>query len=137
MLVEAVTPGVGIVGAGGLVAFIAGAFYLFDPAEADIDIRIALPLLFSAAAMTGLILMGIGAFALKARKRAVVSGAEQLIGGIGQVVSWQGDSGTVRIQGEVWSAHCEEELRARQTVQVVSRQDLVLEVKRNDAGRGK
>jgi membrane-bound serine protease (ClpP class) len=135
MLFEAFTPGFGIAGFGGLAAFIAGAAFLFDPAQADIDIRIGLPLLVSAAAVTAIGLMVVGAFALKARKRAVVSGREQLLGSIGQVLTWQEGSGSVRVMGEVWSATSRDDIHVGQAVRVVSRHGLTLEVKGTDTWR--
>ncbi len=131
MIVEATTPGVGIAGAGGLVMFIAGALFLFDPAEADIDFRVALPLVFSTAVMTGAALMAIAGFALRARQRAVTSGPETLIGGTGTVTDWKGRAGTIRIEGEHWSASGPEDLLEGQTVRVTARKGLVLDVTRS------
>ena len=53
MIAEAFAPGFGILGIGGLIAFIAGSLYLFDPAAADIDISVSLPVIIAAAATTG------------------------------------------------------------------------------------
>lgn len=131
MVVEAVTPGIGIIGAGGLVMFIAGGLFLFDPAEADIDIRVALPLVLSMAVMTGAVLMAVAAFAMRARKRAVTSGAETLIGGTGTVTAWSGHSGTIRIEGEIWAATGPEDLVRGQAVRITARRDLVLDVTRD------
>jgi membrane-bound serine protease (ClpP class) len=128
MIVEATTPGIGIVGAGGLAMFIAGAMFLFDPAEADIEFRVALPLVLSTAVMMGAALMAIAAFAMRARQRAVTSGAETLIGGSGSVSAWKGRSGTIRIQGELWAASGPEHLMKGQAVRVTARTGLVLEV---------
>lgn len=128
MIVEAATPGVGIVGVGGLVMFIVGAIFLFDPAEADIDFRVALPLVLSAAVMTGAVFMAIAGFAMRARQRAVTSGAETLIGDTGTVTTWKGHSGTIRIQGELWAASGPEDLTKGQTVRVTARTGLVLGV---------
>ncbi len=50
MVAEAFTPSFGILGVGGLIAFIAGSIFLFDPAGADIDIAVSLPLIIAAAA---------------------------------------------------------------------------------------
>ena len=49
MVAEAFTPSFGILGLGGLIAFIAGSIFLFDPAGADIDIVVSLPLIIAAA----------------------------------------------------------------------------------------
>ena len=128
MIVEAATPGIGIVGAGGLVMFIAGASFLFDPTAADIDFRVALPLVLSAAAMTGAVLMTIAGFAMRARQRVVASGVETLIGDTATVIAWNGRLGTIRIQGELWAASGPEDLTSGQMVRVVARTGLMLEV---------
>ena len=41
MVAEAFAPGFGIVGLGGIVAFVVGALFLFDPAQTDIPIRVS------------------------------------------------------------------------------------------------
>lgn len=128
MIVEAATPGIGTVGAGGLIMFIAGGVFLFDPTEADIDFRVALPLLLSTAAMTGAVLMTIASFAMRARRRTVTSGAETLIGDTGTVNDWNGRSGTIRIQGELWAASGPEGLMKGQRVRVTARTGLMLDV---------
>jgi membrane-bound serine protease (ClpP class) len=48
-----------------------------------------------------------GAFAflfLRNRDRKAISGAEGMIGHAGEVVEWHGNSGRVRVQGEIWKA---------------------------------
>ena len=41
MVAEAFTPGFGIAGLGGIVAFAVGALFLFDPAQSDIPIAVS------------------------------------------------------------------------------------------------
>ena len=128
MIVEAVTPGIGIVGAGGLIMFIAGGLFLYDPTEADIDFRVAVPLLLSMAAVTGAVFFAIAGFAMRARRRAVTSGAETLIGDTGNVTTWKGRSGIIRIQGELWAASGPDGLMKGQRVRVTARTGLILDV---------
>ena len=49
MAAEAFTPGFGVLGIGGVVSFVLGAVFLFDPAGADIDFAVAWPVIVGAA----------------------------------------------------------------------------------------
>lgn len=98
MTVEALSPGIGALGIGGVVAFVAGGIFLFDPAGADIAYRVTWPVLaVAAAASAGFFLFALG-YAMRARRRRVTTGPEQMIGMPGQVVAWQGPGGSVRVQ---------------------------------------
>lgn len=128
MTAEAFTPGVGILGIGGLVSFVLGAVFLFDPAGADVDLSIAWPLIAGAALTSAALSLGVLGLALKARKRAVMTGAEEMIGSTGSVIDWQKGRGRIRVHGEVWSARGPQRLAGGQKVKVTSRGGLTLEV---------
>jgi hypothetical protein len=53
---------------------------------------------------------------------------EALIGAEGEIVSWQGGDGRVRVKGEIWLARSDASLTAGSRVKVVSRDGLVLRV---------
>jgi len=128
MLAEAFTPGLGVLGIGGVIAFVVGSLFLFDPAGADIDISVSVPLIITAAATTaGLALLVLGA-AAKARSRPARTGAEQMIGSVGEVVEWSGRQGRVRVHGEIWKARAEQLFAPGDAVRVVQREDLTLVV---------
>lgn len=128
MVAEAFTPGIGVLGLGGLAAFAAGAFFLFDPAAADFDLRVALPVLIAATAVSALLLMGVLGAALGARRRRVVYGAEAIPGAEGEVVAWEGEHGRVRVEGELWEARAARPLAPGTPVRVAGRKGLVLTV---------
>ncbi len=128
MIVEAHTPGFGVVGLGGIVAFVLGALFLFDPADADIRFAVAWPLIAGAAAVSAAFFMGVLGFALKARGRAVRTGAEAMIGSTGEVVSWATGEGRVLVLGEMWAARAARSFAAGQKVRVVGRVGLMLQV---------
>jgi len=52
--------------------------------------------------------MGVGTFALKARRRRVVSGAEDMIGATGRVEAIDAGDAYVRLHGEMWRARSAE-----------------------------
>lgn len=126
MIGEALTPGVGILGIGGLLAFVAGAYFLFEDAGSDIELAVSLPLILGMAALTAGVIFGVVALAIKARGRATVTGAEQLIGAEARIVDWDGSSGHVRLQGEVWSARSGVPIHSAGSVRVVGRDGLTL-----------
>jgi len=63
---------------------------------------------------------------LRSRKRPVVTGSEALIGAEGEAVSWDGDEGRVRVQGEIWRARADAPLAAGKRIKVLKRDGLIL-----------
>jgi membrane-bound serine protease (ClpP class) len=126
MVGEAFVPGIGVLGLGGFVAFLVGSFFLFEPEGSTIDFGISIPIIIAAAiTCASLTFLVLGA-ALKARKRPVVTGAEEMINSRGTVVDWQTGRGTIRIHGEIWSARSHKELKSGDSVRVMQREGLTL-----------
>ena len=106
MIAEVFMPSFGVLGVGGIVAFVFGGLMLIDPGvpgyatSRSAVIAIALT---SAAAI-----MGVGTFALRARRRRVVSGAEDMVGATGRVEAIDAGDAYVRLHGEVWRARSAE-----------------------------
>ena len=126
MVGEAFTPGVGVLGVGGLVAFLVGSFFLFEPEGSTIDFGVSIPIIIGAAITSaGLTFVVLGA-ALKARQRPVVTGAEEMTDSRGTVVDWQTGHGNIRIHGEIWSARSDKELKSGDSVRVMRREGLTL-----------
>jgi membrane-bound serine protease (ClpP class) len=126
MTAEAFTPGFGLLGLLGFIAFVSGSYFLFDAPTGQIEMRVSMPLLIgSSVASAGLIFFVVGA-AIQARKRPTATGAEQLLTEHGTVIDWSGNSGNIRIHGEVWAARGARPLLPGDTVRVTSRDGLVL-----------
>ena len=117
-----------ILGAGGLVAFVVGTLFLFDPAETDIHFGVAWPLIAGSAAASAAFFFGVLGFALKARLRPVRTGAEEMIGSTGEVVSWADGTGSIRVHGEIWAAQSNRSFSTGQRVRVIGRAGLMLNV---------
>ena len=66
--------------------------------------------------------------ALKSRQRKVVSGAEELIGSLGEALENFDGTGRVRVHSEEWQARSASPLKQGQKIRVVSRDGLVLTV---------
>jgi membrane-bound serine protease (ClpP class) len=128
MAAEAFTPGIGILGLGGVVSFVLGGLFLFDPAGADIDFAVAWPVVVAAAITNALLLVGVFGMFLRVRRRKVATGAEELIGMQGRVVDWSVGGGRVHLHGEVWSARAAAPLVPGTTVRVARRDGLTLYV---------
>jgi membrane protein implicated in regulation of membrane protease activity len=75
--------------------------------------------------------LGIGEIAYWNRTvkgRAVRAGSETLIGSNGVAISDCRPDGQIKIDGAIWDAHCGAGAGAGQSVRVIARTDLVLEV---------
>jgi membrane-bound serine protease (ClpP class) len=128
MVAEAFHPTFGIVGLGGVVAFAMGALFLFDPAQSDIPVAVSWPVVAGMAVLSAGFFAGVLGFAVQARQRPVRTGAEQMIGSTGEVVSWMENAGRVHVNGELWDALSNERLVTGQKVRVVGRTGLTLAV---------
>lgn len=127
LVAELLTPSFGVLGVGGVIAFIAGGLLLFDR---DIPgFGVPLPLVFGlAAGSAALVLLG-GGMALRARRRPVVSGREEMIGATGEVLALDDDIVWALVHGERWKVHSADALAPGQRVRVVALHGLVLQVR--------
>ncbi len=126
MLAEAFTPSVGVLGIGGLVAFVFGATMLID-AEVP-GYGVSLPLVFGIALASLALSLLIARLAVRSHRHRVVTGTQALIGSPARVLDWSGGSGHVLVAGERWQASGEAGLQAGQTVQVREVRGLRLQV---------
>jgi len=126
MIAEAFTPSVGVLGIGGVIAFVLGATILVDTDVPGFDV--SLPVIAGIAA-TGLgFSLLVVRLAWQSRKRPPLGGHEGMIGERGTVLDWSGRSGRVLAAGERWKAESETSLAAGQRVRVTGIDGLVLRV---------
>jgi len=126
---EAFLPSFGILGLGGIVAFIAGALMLIDTELPGYGIPPVLVGVLGVA--SALLLTGTMRLALSARRRPITSGAAAMIGAVvpvETVLDGGGFEGWVRIEGETWKAVSPLPLKPAQPVKVLARKGLTLEV---------
>jgi membrane-bound serine protease (ClpP class) len=126
---EAFLPSFGILGLGGIVAFVAGGLMLIDTELPGYGIPPAL--IGTLAVACALLLIGTARLALAARRRPVTAGAATLIGALARVESVAGDGrreAWVRVEGEIWQAVSSLPLAPAQAVRIVGRKGLTLEV---------
>jgi membrane-bound serine protease (ClpP class) len=116
----------GVLGAGGIVAFVIGAVFLIDT---DVPaFGISYSLIAGVTAVTAAFVFFVSGAVLKARRRPVVSGSEQLLGSAGQVLYDLTDEGWARVHGEQWRVRSSMPLKGGQPVRVTGRDGLVLMV---------
>lgn len=126
VIAEAFVPSFGTLGLGGLIAFVIGSIILFDT---DVPgFKVAIPLIAGIAVAGGLILVGIVWIFSRARRRPVVTGAEQIVGSIGEADENFSGRGRVRLGSEYWNAISRVPVRAGQKVRVVSMDGLLLNI---------
>src|SRR5690606_21919242 len=142
MAAEAFLPSFGVLGLGGVVAFVFGALILIDTEAPGFGIPLGLVL--AVAALSAVLILGILGLALKARRRAQVAGDAGLVGSLLEVAGLHADdplAGWVRWQGENWQVRGDRPLQAGQRVRVLGRDGLQLNVSAVDneppqGGRG-
>ncbi len=126
MVGEVFMPSFGALGIGGLVAFVVGSIILFDTEVGDFGV--AWPLVAGVAVASAAFFFGVVYLALKARKRAVVSGHEELVGATGEALEDFAATGRVRVHSEEWQARTASSLKQGQKIRVVGRDGLTLTV---------
>lgn len=126
MLAEALIPGVGVLGIGGVAAFAIGSVMLIDTEVPDYGISI--PLIATFALLSAGFFMIVLSMVLKSRKKPVVTGGEQLIHSTGEVAEDFEREGWIRIHGELWRARSGVPLKSGQSVSVIAIHGLTLEV---------
>ena len=128
MVAEAFSPSFGILGIGGIVAFVIGGTILVDT---DVpEFQLSWSAVVGLAVASALATVAVGRMALKARRRKVVSGAEELVGAVGTVLDWEQGTGHVFVHSERWRATGPQSLDEHEPVRVTRIEGLVLWVDR-------
>ncbi|WP_313410502.1 NfeD family protein [Stutzerimonas kunmingensis] len=129
MVAESFLPSFGVLGIGGVAAFVAGAVILIDTEVPGFGIPLSLIVPLGMA--SALLVFGIVAMALKARRQRLVSGDSVLIGSVvlvDAVPPQNPHSGWVHLHGENWQVRSALPLQVGQQVRVIARHGLQLEV---------
>ncbi len=127
MTAEAFIPSFGVLGIGGILAFVMGSVMLVhtDIPGYGVPWTIILPVAIASALFISLV----AGMALKARSRPVVSGQEELIGDTGEVLEdFDGKEGWARVHGETWRISSVRPLKQGQRIRVTRMDGLMLVV---------
>lgn len=124
MLAEAFAPGIGILGLGGVTAFVIGSVILMDTEAPGYGINPGLVggFAFSSAAI---FILAVG-FLVRSRRMPVVSGKEAMLGALGEALEDFAESGMIRIHSETWRAHSSKTIRKGEKVVVQGFEGLTL-----------
>lgn len=124
MVGEVFVPSFGALGIGGVISFVIGSIMLLDT---DIPgYGISIPLIAFFALLSASLFMFVLGMAIRARKRPVVSGIEELVGSVGEALQDFETTGRVRIHSESWEAHTRSPVREGQKVRVIAMDGLHL-----------
>lgn len=124
MVAEGFAPSFGVLGIGGIAAFVFGALILIDTEQPGFGIPVGL--IVSMGVISAIFIASLAGMALKARRRTVVSGAEQLLGSVGEVVECSEDICWARVHSELWQIKSTKVLTPGQHIRVTGREGLTL-----------
>jgi membrane-bound serine protease (ClpP class) len=126
MIAEFFVPSFGALGFGGLVAFVIGSVVLMDMDTPGFESSRGL--VGGIATFAGAAMLGTMYLALRARRRPVATGTEQLVGDYAEAVRDFEGKGQVRIYGELWNAVSGARVARGQRVRVDRVEGLTLHV---------
>ena len=130
MVAEVLTPTYGVLGVGGVAAFVFGSVMLMD---SDIPgYQLPIPIIAGFAIATGGIAFFVVGSAIQARRQKVVTGVESMIGAEALVLDDFDGRGSVRAFGEVWGASSAVPLQKNTKVRVTHVDGLTLTVEPED-----
>lgn len=127
MTAEAFQPSFGVLGLGGVIAFVIGSVILIDT---DILPGYGINLGLIAGFTATSVIFFVVAFGLvfKARRQPIVSGQEEMLGAVCVVVDAFERQGRVRVHSEVWNARSKIPMKKGETARVFAINGLVLDI---------
>jgi len=126
MVAEAFLPAFGSLGIGGLISFVLGSIILIDSDLPGFEIPYAL--IGGVAAASAAFLIIVVGMLVRARRRPVVSGREEMIGAAGEALEDFDGEGWARVHGETWRVRSHAPVRRGQRLRVAAIDGLVLTV---------
>jgi membrane-bound serine protease (ClpP class) len=127
MAAEVFVAGFGILGVGGVVAFVFGSLLLFDADTLGSSVSIPLIVAFSISSLAFFIF--VMRLFLSSRSAKIVSGVEEMMGSKAEVIESFENGYFVHCHGETWSAISESKLSVGERVEVTGLSGLILKVK--------
>jgi membrane-bound serine protease (ClpP class) len=125
MIAEAFAPSFGALGIGGVIAFAVGSVILVD----EKSMRISLPLIGSTALVSAGFFLWVMSRLYAMSRKKVVTGAEEMIGIIGEAMEDFTQEGRIWVHGESWRAQTSTPIKKGQKIQVTAKDGLQLKVK--------
>ena len=130
LISEAFVTSYGILGLGGVTAFVIGSLFLIDTSKTDLAVN--RNIIYGAAAALTLIILGIGYIVARERRSRSTTGAEGIVGEVGEVreAIAPGAPGKVFVHGEIWRAVSTDALSPGARARVKSINGLELQVQK-------
>jgi len=122
MISEVFVTSGGVLGLGGVIAFVVGSIILFD----DEYLAVSIPLIAGIALVSSGFMLWVLTRMIRLRRKPSVSGVESMLGKIALVSERFVGRGRVRIEGESWLAESDIEMKAGQAVRIKSVNGLIL-----------
>jgi len=134
MIMEAFVPSTGVLGIGGVVAFVVGSVILMDTdSEA---FKIARPLIAAVAVFSAISLVVVINMLMRARRRVLVSGLDAMLEETAVAQEDFSEQGLVRVHGELWQAITEQPVRKGQSVPIKAIKGLKLLIGKIEETKG-
>ena len=128
---ELFLPSFGVLGVGGIIAFVLGSLLLFDTPESDLTIDRSI--VYAAAATFAAFTFFVSYLVFGSQRRKPALGKEGLLGEIGEIrqriVSDRGD-GRIFVHGEYWNATASETMDVGERAEVIAINGMRLTVRR-------
>jgi membrane-bound serine protease (ClpP class) len=126
LVAEVFVPTSGALAIGGILAFVIGAIILIDT---DIPgYGVPLPLIITIAGVSALFVLLVVGMAVRSRRRPVVTGAEEMLGGAGEVLADFIGEGWAIVHGETWRVRSSTPLARGDRIRVTRIDGLTLDV---------
>jgi membrane-bound serine protease (ClpP class) len=128
---EAFAPSFGLLGIGGIVAFVFGSVLLMDTGVPGYQVNLGV--------IAGIAISAVGMLAAllwllqRARRARITTGAEALLGATVHALEPIESEGWVEFQGERWRVRSTAPLRTGESARVLSRDGLILQVEPDDS----
>lgn len=126
MVAEAFAPSFGILGLGGVAAFVFGSVMLMDTGVPGYEVPLAI--IGAVAAASALVMFLIIALFMRSRSRSVATGREGMVGAEGEALEDFEERGRVFVHGESWRATTSAPVARGQRVRVTDIEGLTLTV---------
>jgi membrane-bound serine protease (ClpP class) len=132
LIAEMFVPSFGMLGVGGVVSFVLGSLFLFDPVKTG-GYRLPLTLIMPVAIFMATLLLSVSYLMLKTRRVKKKGGFEDLLDLTARVASIEqgkDQAGLIELQGELWKFESSSPVQVNDSVRIKNHKGLVLQVEK-------